>query len=305
MAMSGLATRSKTQGKDMNANQTSNHSSTSIQNSDSQNSSFENSDVQKPCVIIIGGSSGIGLALALAHIKLDWNVTVVGSSLEKIQYLNTQHPTLTTIQCDITQPDNRQQLWQQLEEQPFERLIYCAGWYLNERTTTLNQADSAQLLAINLQAFNDFFAWASECLKQQTDNQHYDRKPALICLSSIAGVLEYPYASLYAKCKRAMIATASAYRLALAPFNIQVTCIASGYVNTQTLRNLNNGDASHKPLIIEEQTAVNHIMQAINNDVELAIFPKRMRYLTDVLNKLPSPLLNLIMRQKLDKKLDK
>ena len=276
---------------------------------------YVNHQSHKPCVIIIGGTSGIGLALALEHLQLGWHVIVIGSRLEKINYLNKHYPMLTTIQNDISKPDNRQELLQQLNAQfnaqPFERLIYCAGWYLNERVTTLNQVDSTHSLAVNLQAFNDIFAWAIEQLKQQTyDNeykpqrysdQYLSDKPALICLSSIAGVLDYPYASLYAKCKRAMIATASAYRLALAPFNIQVTCIASGYVNTRTLRDLNKGDASHKPFITSEQTAVKHIMHAINNDVELAVFPKRMRYLTQILNSLPSPLLNIIMRRKLDR----
>ena len=276
---------------------------------------YVNNKSHKPCVIIIGGTSGIGLALALEHIKLGWDVIVVGSSLEKIQALNKYYPMLTTIQNDVSKPDHRQKLLQQLNKkfkaQLFERLIYCAGWYLNERVTTLNQANSAHSLSVNLQAFNDVFTWASEQLKQQSydseynqhndGDQHYPDKPALICLSSIAGVLEYPYASLYAKCKRAMIATASAYRLALAPFNIQVNCIASGYVNTQALRDLNDGDASHKPFIMDEKMAVRHIMHAINNDLELAIFPKRMRYLIHVLNSLPSPLLNIIMRQKLDK----
>ena len=269
----------------------------------------------KPCVIIIGGTSGIGLALALEHLRLGWDVIVVGRSMEKINFLNKQYPMLTTIQNDISKPNHRQKLFQQLNEQfnaqPFERLIYCAGWYLNERVTTLNQVDSTHSLAVNLQAFNDIFAWASEHLKQQTYDNEYksqrysdqypSQKPALICLSSIAGVLDYPYASLYAKCKRAMIATASAYRLALVPFNIQVNCIALGYVNTQALRDLNDGDASHKPFIMDEKMAVRHIMHAINNDVELAIFPKRMRYLTNILNNLPSPLLNVIMRRKLDK----
>lgn len=269
----------------------------------------------KPCVIIIGGTSGIGLALALEHLRLGWDVIVVGRSMEKINFLNKQYPMLTTIQNDISKPNHRQKLFQQLNEQfnaqPFERLIYCAGWYLNERVTTLNQANSAHSLSVNLQAFHYIFAWASEHLKQQTYDNEYksqrysdqypSQKPALICLSSIAGVLDYPYASLYAKCKRAMIATASAYRLALVPFNIQVNCIALGYVNTQALRDLNDGDASHKPFIMDEKMAVRHIMHAINNDVELAIFPKRMRYLTNILNNLPSPLLNVIMRRKLDK----
>ncbi|PNK59616.1 SDR family NAD(P)-dependent oxidoreductase [Psychrobacter sp. FDAARGOS_221] len=262
----------------------------------------------KPIIVIIGGTSGVGLALAKEHQKLGWQVVVVGSNLEKIEALRTAHPDLHIYQCDITDIGSRIALLSQLEDLAFTRLIYCAGWYLNERVHQLDKVDSARMLAINLQAFHAVFDWASRQLmaKSTTEPAKNDCsqqviQPALICLSSMAGVVNYPYASLYAKCKRAMIATASAYRLALAPFGIQVNCMAMGYVNTQTLRDLNYGDASHKPFIMEEHDAVAHIMQAISSNDELAIFPKKMRFLTHALNKLPSPVLNWAMRQKLDK----
>ena len=278
-----------------------------------------NPDNSLPCVIIIGGTSGIGLALALAHLKLRWQVIVVGSNPDKIAQLNQQQPELTTIQCDITQIEQRNALFIRLAQQPFKRLIYSAGWYLNERVFTLEKFASARMLGVNLQAFHAVFDWASQQLithksPSQTgtynDNKHneakrYDNDPALVCLSSIAGVLDYPYASLYAKCKRAMIVGADAYRLALAPFNIQVTCIASGYIDTQALRNLNEGDASHKPFIVAEEVAVRCILKAIEENEALAIFPASMRYLTYGLNKLPTPLLNFLMQRQLDKKSEK
>lgn len=262
----------------------------------------------KPCVIIIGGTSGIGLALAQKHIELGWQVLVVGSRTEKIKKLNKAQPEIITFQCDVTNVDERRKLFEQLEAYQFERLIYCAGWYLNERIVSLNQQDSARMLAVNLQAFQAVFAWASELLKMFNSNNQADsslnshhQNPALICLSSIAGTINYPYSSLYAKCKRAMIASASAYRLGLEPFNINVNCIALGYVNTQTLRQLNHGDASHKPFIMSESTAVKYIMTAIVDNTELAVFPKSMLYITRALDKCPKRIINWLMRKKLDK----
>ncbi len=266
---------------------------------------MQSSASQPPHIIIVGGTSGIGLALALQHRKLGWQVTIVGSNKNKIAKLNLQHPRIKTYRCDLIDLIQRQNLMKELSKVNFERLIYSAGSYTNERAHTLSQADSEQMLAINLQAFQDTFSWASQQLKSQTltlDKQlaHAD-KLSLICIASIAGTLDYPYASLYAKSKRAMIATSSAYRCALAPFNIQVTCIAPGYIDTQALRNLNNGDASHKPFIISIDKAVSHIMQAIDNNVELGVFPRPMRYIVRALNHLPKPLLNRVLKSKLDK----
>ncbi|MDN5565531.1 MAG: SDR family NAD(P)-dependent oxidoreductase [Psychrobacter sp.] len=259
-----------------------------------------------PHLIVIGGTSGIGLALALQHQKLGWQVSVVGRNHTKIANINLEHPNIKTYRCDLTDIAQRQRLMTELANVRFKRLIYSAGSYTNERVHTLSQADSEQMLAINLQAFQEIFSWASQQLKSQIinkDNQlAYVDKLSLICIASIAGTLYYPYASLYAKSKRAMIATASAYRCALAPFDIQVTCIASGYIDTQALRDLNNGDASHKPFIISVDKAVSQIMQAIDDDIELAVFPRPMRYIVKVLNHLPKPLLNRVLKGKLDKK---
>lgn len=199
-----------------------------------------------PHIIIVGGTSGLGLALALHHQTLGWQVSVVGSSTEKIADINSQHPAIVTYVCDLTDPSQTQTLLDSLSDISFQRLIYSAGSYTNERIHHLNQADSDQMLAINLQAFEQVFRWASAPLKQQNQSLDVTKnvRPSLICIASIAGTIDYPYASLYAKSKRAMIATASAYRAALVPYDIQVNCIASGYIDTQALRDLNDGDAS-------------------------------------------------------------
>ncbi len=268
-------------------------------------------------LIVVGGTSGIGLALALAHQQLGWQVSVVGHSARKIERIKRDYPTIQTYGCDLTDINQRQQLLSDLETVDFDRLIYSAGSYLNERVIELDKADSDRMLAVNLQAFQEVFSWASQQLKdQQPKRQQLKDQPlssqnaksltnhpimpklSLICIASIAGTLDYPYASLYAKSKKAMIATASAYRLALAPYDIQVTCIAPGYVDTQALRDLNEGDASRKPFIMSTQKAVAQIMQAIDEDVELAIFPRPMRYLTRLLNQLPKPLLHRLLKGK-------
>ena len=274
-------------------------------NNHNQKSSYQNI---APHIIVVGGTSGLGLALALHHQQLGWQVSVVGQSALKISDINSQYPNITTYNCDLTHSLQTQKLLDSLSDTSFQRLIYSAGSYTNERVHQLNQADSDKMLAINLQAFEQVFRWASGQLKYQSklQNQSLDfagiSRPSLICIASIAGTMDYPYASLYAKSKRAMIATASAYRAALAPYHIQVNCIASGYIDTQALRDLNDGDASHKPFIMSTQTTVEHIMRAIDNDVELAVFPRTMRYITGALNHLPKPLLNWILRNKLDKK---
>ena len=245
-------------------------------------------------IIIIGGTSGIGLALADWHLNQSWQVTVIGSNAEKIAKLPQsllQNPAFTAHVCDISDNIARRKLFDKLAQQPFNRLIYCAGKYYNERQNQLNQDESQHMLAINLQAFQAVFGWASEQLKHS-----YDTDKSLIAIASIAGLLDFEDASLYAKCKRAMIASCDAYCIGLRPFHINVICIASGYIDTNQLRSLNNGDASHKPHIISEQQAVKEIMTAIEQNIALHIFPKPMKRTISLLSVLPKPLLNQIMK---------
>ena len=271
-------------------------------------------------IIIIGGTSGIGLALAQAHLADGWQVCVVGHSSHKIKEINQLYPQIQTVYCDLTNRRERNELFKQLENdqlqskqlpfkqvsskqvssKQFSRLIYCAGWYINERVSTLDRQSSDQMLAINLQAFQETFSWASEQLKSY--KAAHQQPAELITIASIAGLLDYPYSSLYAQSKRAMMSTASAYRTALASYDIDVITIAPGYINTAMLRSLNDGDASHKPFIISEKQAVGHILKAITDNTALSVFPIKMKFLVKGLSLLPKPILGWLMLKNLDKK---
>ena len=113
----------------------------------------------------------------------------------------------------------------------------------------------------------------------------------------MAGLVDYPYTSVYAQCKRAMWHTAAAYRSALLPNKINVLCVASGYVDTETLRQISGGNAQHKPFLISETRAVNEILAALDFGRNTAIFPKRMKYLIKIINLLPKPYLNWLMKK--------
>lgn len=241
-------------------------------------------------VIIFGGTSGIGLALAKWHAQEGGNVIVIGSSPDKVKSAALL-TNITAICCDVRHQFEREGLFKQLTT-PFYRLIYSIGKYYPERKQTLSPEESHDMLLLNLQAFQAVFAWASDRLIQH--HQGTTPPKSLIAISSVAGLFDFYEMSLYAKCKRAMIHDVMAYRMALAPFGVQVISIACGYVDTQTLRDLGGGQAN-KPFLISEQDAVHEIIHAIDNDIALVVFPKPMKVIATVLNALPRPLLGKIM----------
>ena len=252
----------------------------------------------QPAILIIGGSSGIGLALARRHAAEGWRVAVAGSSAAKLESIRAEFPAWQTFAADLRDAEARQRLLADIDAAGlrYRRVVYAAGRYLNERVFTLNRDDSAALLAVNLQAFAESFAWAAAHL------QNGGAGGEMVCIASSAGLLDYPYASLYAQCKRAMLACADAYRTALAPFSIRVLAVAPGYVDTAALRALNGGNARHKPFLVSEERAVAEILAALSAGRDTLVFPRRMRLLLALCALLPKPLLAWAMRRKLDKK---
>lgn len=241
-------------------------------------------------VIIFGGTSGIGLVLAKWHASQGNQVIVIGSNPDKIHTVATL-PNITAICCDVRCQSQREALFEQLDL-PFYRLIYSIGKYYPERKYTLSSDESREMLLLNLQAFHAVFAWASERLMH--DSPMICPQKSLVAISSVAGLFDFDGASLYAKCKRAMIQDTLAYRKALSPFDVQVISIACGYVNTQTLKHL-CGEKPSKPFLISEQEAVHQIIHAIDNDIALHVFPKPMKAVATLLNALPKPLLAKVM----------
>ena len=64
----------------------------------------------KRVVLITGGSSGVGLALAKQMVNQQSTVIICSRSQEKLNQAKKQIPQLVTLQCDITKPNDRQVL---------------------------------------------------------------------------------------------------------------------------------------------------------------------------------------------------
>lgn len=237
-------------------------------------------------IMIIGGTSGMGLALARHYLALGHTVAIAGRNLSKLPEpeLRTQQINLHSYQFDIA---NRASVEESIHHfvdhgrRKLDLLIVTAGTYFNSRTQPLDENATSALLRTNVSGLNHAFEIASAYMQKQGGGQ-------LVAVSSIAGLMnDYPGASAYSATKRAVLALCDCYRKALSPFSIAVTAIVPGYVDTEKLRQLNNGDASHKPFIMSEARAVAHIVSAIESRQAIRIFPWQMRLIVAFLSLLP------------------
>ena len=78
--------------------------------------------------LIVGGSSGIGLAVAKKLRGETRSVMVVGSNQEKLSAINTLYPDILTLQSDLSDPHNVAGLFEQIK--PMMRGVNWMEWYM-------------------------------------------------------------------------------------------------------------------------------------------------------------------------------
>lgn len=233
-------------------------------------------------VMVIGGTSGIGLALAQHYLDRGATVAVCGRDTTRLHGTAVAgHARLHAYALDIADRLALAAAMAAFAPQGLDLLIVTAGMYFNTRTHPLDAAATLRLLQTNVSGLSHAFELAAGPMLAR-------RSGHLVAVSSVAGLLkDYPGASVYSASKRSVLSLCRTYRMALAPFGIAVTAIAPGYMDTAKLRALNGGDASHKPFILSEQEAVARMVQAIERKDALCVFPWPMRWAIALLNRLP------------------
>jgi short-subunit dehydrogenase len=234
--------------------------------------------------LILGGTRGIGLGLAQQCLERGMAVTVCGRDVDALRGSSIEnHPHLRAVSLDIADANAVREVIAQTgaPDHPLDLLIVTAGTYFNSRDHSLDETATMQLLRTNVSGL----AHALEAGAARMLAQGHGR---IAAVSSMAGLLkDYPGASVYAATKRSVLSLCETYRKALAPFGVSVTAVVPGYVDTQRLRELNGGDASHKPFLMSQADAVQRVVTAIDEGQPVCAFPWQMRAAIALLNVLP------------------
>lgn len=236
-------------------------------------------------IFITGGTSGIGLALAKEYLLQGYNVAICGTSEKKISVLKEKYPELKIYKVDVRDKFELKKAVEEFSPDDLDMMIASAGTYSSNRAKKLNQTELINSLDVNL-------AGALYALEIGRDIMLKKNKGQLVVISSVAGLLEYPDASVYSKSKRTVNYMCEAYREALKNSNIRVTNIIPGYVETERLRELNGEDTDKKAFLISEEEAIKIILEAIRQKKEREIFPRKMKIAVSIISKLPKRIIN-------------
>lgn len=242
-------------------------------------------------VVIVGGTRGLGLGLAMKYLDLGNDVVVCGRSPERLDgHPIADHPRAQRRRLDVCDRRQTEDVITELALGGIDLVIVSAGYYAGAAAIEADRAEADRIFATNVRGLCHVFDAAIPGMRARESGR-------LVAIASIAGLLApYRHGSLYSASKRAAIGLCSVYRKLLAAEGIGVTTLVPGYVDTYRLRELSGGSARGKPFLLSEANAVERMVAAIERGEEEYVFPRRMHCLVRLFNLLPDALRSLRRR---------
>ena len=171
-------------------------------------------------VVITGGSSGIGKAIAERF-------AATGNTVYELSRSGKSTPYIRHITCDLTDSAQIKAAFAELAQscRRIDILINNAGMGVSGATEFIAEDEARCLMDI------DFFA-AWLCAKEALPLLRKSKSAKIINISSVAAVFAIPFQSFYSAAKAAINALSSALALELRPFGIQVTAFMPGDIKS-------------------------------------------------------------------------
>lgn len=175
-------------------------------------------------VLITGGSKGIGLGCARAFAAAGHRVAVTSSSTP------VDEPSLLTVKCDVTDPDQVEAAVTQVEDQlgPVEVLVASAGITRDGLLVRMSEDDFEAVLSTNLTA-----TW--RLAKRVLPKMMKARWGRIVVISSVGAYIGAPGQANYASSKAGLIGLARSIAREYGPRGITANVVAPGPIATDML----------------------------------------------------------------------
>ena len=178
-------------------------------------------------VIITGGGTGIGAAIADTLDKLGARISLMGRRIQPIQDKAKTLNDAQAISVDVSDQQSVEAAFAKAGD--FDILINNAGFAQSTPLSKMSYAHWQQTIAVNL----DGVFLCSKIAVQVLRKKDYAR---IINIASTAGVKGYAYVSAYCAAKHGVIGFTKSLAKELARSSITVNAICPGYTETTILK---------------------------------------------------------------------
>ncbi|WP_332645373.1 SDR family NAD(P)-dependent oxidoreductase [Lysinibacillus sp. 54212] len=224
--------------------------------------------MNKKTIFVTGATSGIGLKITELCIENGYSVYATGrnnSSLETLQRMGAH-----VIKADLRKVEDMDRVVSQLP--PLDVVVLNAGAGVFANAFDLTDENIDMMLEVNVKAPIYLTNRLAPKLIEQGHGQ-------LIFISSQAGKVATRKASVYAASKHAVTGFLNGLRLELAPYNIHVTGIYPGPIDTPFLQKADATNAyreSIKRFLITPEYVAKEVMKTIDRPVREVNLPRIM-----------------------------
>lgn len=238
--------------------------------------------------IITGASSGIGYALAQELARRGYELALLARRADLLEELRASIPAKTFgMTCDVLDAEAVRGAVRVAEERlggPFDLAVANAGVSIPGHATKFSVADSEQILRVNVLGMIYLFDAVIPSMVER-------RSGHFAGVASVAGLRGLPTAASYSASKAAMQAFLEASRIELAPYDVAVSIINPGFVETPMVQK----NKFRMPFIISATKAAAIIANGLERRKRVIEFPRPMSLLMRLVRQLPDPIYDRIL----------
>jgi NAD(P)-dependent dehydrogenase (short-subunit alcohol dehydrogenase family) len=194
--------------------------------------------------LIVGGSDGIGLAVARLLLERGWQVATVSRRAAPIA-----HERHSSRVIDVTDPGYRAELATLIDGAPIDVCVYCAG--IGELLDPTTLAHEVDVFAVNLLGA---VATGEVVLPRFVAA----RGGRFVALSSLADALISPRTPSYNASKAGLSSWLASMSLAMRPHGVSVTNVRFGFVDTKMAK------SPVRPFMMTVDRAARHVLDVID-----------------------------------------
>ncbi len=250
-----------------------------------------NNIMEKKNILITGASRGIGEQLALHYAKAGTNLILVARDAQRLlgvaQNCLQKKANVITHNIDIADDVALKEFIIKIDKQyPIDLVIANAGasGTLSKDWSIENEVASANVLRVNvLGSLNTINPLIERMISRQSGQ--------IAIMSSLAGLRGLPQSPSYSASKAYLHVYAQSLRAWLKRYNIRVSVICPGYVNTDMSRKL----SGPKPFLLSSEKAAQIIKKGLLHNKACIAFPRSLYWLARMSQILPSALVDRIL----------